>query len=169
MYKMRYFIILFLALAPVSATWAEPLNVGSTAPDWSLKTKEGETINYYQDSENKVSIILFWATWCPYCATLMPHLEVVFRKYRNKGLKFYAVDIFEDGKLNPVEYFAGKEFSYTLLLDGDGVASDYGVKGTPGLFVIDKDKKIIYKRPGGVSDVLVKQNVDLKVKQALAK
>lgn len=166
---MRYFIILFLALAPLSTAWPEPLNAGSTAPDWSLKTKAGETIDYYQVSDNKVSIILFWATWCPYCATLMPHLEVVFRKYKNKGLKFYAIDIYEDGKLNPVEYFEGKEFTYTLLLDGDEVANEYGVKGTPGLYVAGKDKKIIYKRPGGVSDVLVTQHVDLKVKQALAK
>ena len=166
---MRFLIILFLALTPLSAAWSEPVNIGSIAPDWSLKTKEGETLSYYEDSDNKVSVILFWATWCPYCATLMPHLEVVYRKYRSKGLKFYAIDIFEDGKLNPVEYFDSREFSYTLLLDGDEVANTYGVKGTPGLFVVDKDKKIIYKRPGGVSDVLVKQNVDLKVKQAIAR
>src|SRR5690606_39321373 len=118
---MRFLIILFLVFTPLSAAWSEPLNVGSTAPDWSLKTKEGETLSYYEDSDNKVSIILFWATWCPYCATLMPHLEVVYRKYRSKGLKFYAIDIFEDGKLNPVEYFDDREFSYTLLLDGDEV------------------------------------------------
>jgi len=166
---MRYLIILFLVFTPLSAIRAEPLNVGSMAPDWSLKNREGETINYYQDSDNKVSIILFWATWCPYCATLMPHLEVVFRKSKNKGLKFYAIDTFEDGKLDPVEYFTGKEFTYTLLLDGDEVANEFSVQGTPGLFVVGKDKKIIYKRPGGISDVLVKQNVDLKVKQALAK
>jgi thiol-disulfide isomerase/thioredoxin len=166
---MRYFIILFLAFIPLSSAWSEPLSVGSTAPDWSLKAKGGETIDYYQDSDNKVSVILFWATWCPYCATLMPHLEVIFRKYRNKGLKFYAIDIYEDGKLNPVEYFESREFTYTLLLEGDEIANQYGVKGTPGLYVVDKDKKIIYKRPGGVSDVLVKQNVDLRVKQALAK
>ncbi|MEE9551621.1 MAG: TlpA disulfide reductase family protein, partial [Gammaproteobacteria bacterium] len=103
-----------------------------------------------------------------YCASLMPHLEVVYRKYRNKGLKFYAIDIYEDGKIDPVELFERKEFSYTLLLQGDLVAEDYGVRGTPGLFVVDKDKKIIYKRPGSDSDVLVKQNVDLKIKHAIA-
>jgi thioredoxin-related protein len=68
-----------------------------------------------------------------------------------------------------VEYFDSREFSYTLLLDGDEVAKTYGVKGTPGLLVVGKDKKVIYKRPGGISDVLVKQNVDLKVKQAIAR
>jgi thiol-disulfide isomerase/thioredoxin len=99
----------------------------------------------------------------------MPHLDAVYRKYRNKGVKFYAIDVYEDGKVDPVTYFNSKEFGYTLLLDGDDVASQYGAKGTPGVYVIDKNKKVIYKRPGGITDVLVKQNVDLRIKQALAR
>lgn len=166
---MRYFKIIILTLLPLAPAWSQPLNAGSTAPAWTLQTGEDETIDYYQDSDNKVSVVLFWATWCPYCATLMPHLEVIYRKYKNKGLKFYAIDIHEDGKLDPVEYFTNREYSYTLLLDGDLVAEDYGVKGTPGVYVVDKNKKIIYKRPAGVSDVMVKQNVDLKIKQAITK
>ncbi len=72
----------------------------------------------------------------------MPHLEVVYRKYRNKGLKFYTVDIFEDGDIEPVGYFEKQGYTYTLLLLGDLVAKEYGVKGTPGLFVVDKNKKV---------------------------
>jgi len=166
---MRYLLIVIFSLLALAPAWSQPLNVGSTAPNWSLQTGGGETIDYYQDSENKVSVVLFWATWCPYCATLMPHLEVIYRKYKNNGLKFYAIDIHEDGKLDPAEYFAGKEYTYMLLLEGDLIAEDYGVKGTPGLYVVDKDKKIIYKRPAGVSDALVNQNVDLKIKQAISR
>ena len=163
----RYLIILVLSLLPYTLVQSQPLNQGATAPDWTLQNKEGEEINYYQDSDGKVSVILFWASWCPYCASLMPHLEVIYRKYRSKGLKFYAIDIFEDGKIDPVKLFEDKQFTYTMIMEGDEVAQTYGVKGTPGLYVMDKEKKIIYKRPGGVSDVLVKQNVDLKIKQAL--
>jgi len=166
---MHYLFILLLSLMPLSAAWSEPVIVGSTAPDWTLNNKDGKPVEYYKDSENNVSVILFWATWCPYCATLMPHLEVIYRKYRNKGVKVYAVDIFEDGKINPIEHFAAKEYTYTLLLEGDEVAKQYTVKGTPGLFVIDKDKKVIYRKPAGVSDVLVSQNIDLKLKQATSK
>ena len=166
---MRYFTILLLFLFPFASAFSEPLNIGSTAPNWSLQTKENETIDYYQDSDKQVSAILFWSTSCPYCATLMPHLEIVYRNYRNKGLKFYAISIRENGKINPVEYFETGEYTYTLLLNGDKVAEQFSVKNMPGLYVIDKDKKIIYKRPGGVSDVLVKQNVDLAIKQAIAK
>lgn len=170
---MRNILILLFSLlsfiVSFSPVYAAPLTIGGTANDWELETNGGDSLQYYTDSEDKVSVIIFWATWCPYCATLMPHLEDVYRKYRNKGVKFYAIDIYEDGKIDPISYFEKKGFSYTMLLDGDEVASQYGVKGTPAVYVIDKEKKVVYKRPGGVSDVLVKQNVDLRIKQALAK
>ena len=165
---MRYLLIVLLTAFALTSS-AAPLKFGETAPDWQLQDQEGNTIDYHKDSEGKVSVVLFWATWCPYCATLMPHLEVVYRKYRNKGLKFYAISTFEDGKLDPVEFFDTKGYTYKLLLNGDAVADEWGVKGTPGLYVMDKDKKVIYKKPTGVSDILVKQNMDLKIKQAIAR
>lgn len=162
--------LLFLFLLSISLVHAEPpLNVGGTAPDWTLQTNQSESLEYYKDSEDKVSVIIFWATWCPYCATLMPQMEVVYRKFRSKGVKFYAIDIYEDGKIDPVKYFEDRKFTYTMLMDGDELAKEFGVNGTPAVYVIGKDKKIVYKRPAGVSDVMVKQNVSLRIKQALAK
>lgn len=167
---MRTFLVsLLLFIVPVFSLHSAPLKFGGTAENWSLENKAGETIDYYEDSEGKVSVILFWATWCPYCKTLMPHLDVINRKYRNKGLKFYAINFKEDGKIDPIKYFEGRKYTYTQLLNGDEIAELYGVKGTPAVYVIGKDKKVVYKRPSGVSDVLVKQNVDLRVRQALAK
>ncbi len=168
--KVTIMRILLLFMLSISIVYAEPpLTIGGTAPNWSLQTNLSESLDYYQDSEDKVSVVIFWATWCPYCATLMPHLEVIYRKYRNKKVKFYAIDIYEDGKINPSEYFESKGFTYTMLLEGDEVASQFGIKGTPSVYVIGKDKKVVYKRPAGVSDVMVKQNVDLRIRQALAK
>lgn len=165
----KIMLSVFFLILPICFSQAAPLKFGATAENWSLENNKGDVVDYYKDSEDKVSVILFWATWCPYCKTLMPHLDVLNRKYRNKGLKFYAINFKEDGEINPVEYFEGRKFTYTQLLNGDEVAASYGVKSTPAVYVIDKDKKVIYKRPSGVSDVLVKQNVDLKIRQALSK
>ncbi len=165
---MRHLLLLLLSISLVHADEL-PLNIGGTAANWTLQTSKSESLDYYQDSEDKVSVIIFWASWCPYCATLMPHMEVIYRKYRNKGVKFYAVDIYEDGKIDPVSYFENKGFTYTMLLDGDELAKQYGVKGTPAVYVVDKEKKVVYKRPAGVTDVMVKQNVDLRIRLALAK
>ena len=166
---MKQILLLILGFYLATGYAAEPPpGSGDTVPDWSLTTGEGERLNYYEDSEGKVSVIIFWATSCIYCHSLMPQLDIVYRKYRSKGVNFYAIDVPEEGKIDPVEYFEAKQLSYTLLLDGDEVAEQFGVKRKPAVFVVDKERKIIYKRPTGGSDVMVKQNVDLRIKQALA-
>lgn len=171
---MRILFLLLSALFTFNLAAAEPsseppLNVGSTVPDWTLEDSQGNTVNYQEDSDGKASLIMFWATTCRYCNSLLPHLEVIYRKYRSKGLRFYAINAFENGDTDPVDFFEKNEYSFTMLRDGDSVAEQFGLKGPPGLYVVGKDKKITYKRPAGVSDVLVIQNVDLKVKQAIAR
>lgn len=170
---MRLFLILMFSVSLVytevyAEAYAEPsLSVGDTATNWDLQTGKSESLDYYQDSEEKVSVILFWATWCPYCTKLMPHLQEVYKKHKDEGLRFYAVNIFEDGDIDPIHYFEKKGFTYTLLLTGDLVAEDYGVKGTPGLFVVDKNKNIIYIRKSGAKDSLVKEEISFLIEQAL--
>jgi thiol-disulfide isomerase/thioredoxin len=40
-----------------------------------------------KDLKNKVTIINFWATWCPPCRTEMPGFESLSRKYKEQGLE----------------------------------------------------------------------------------
>jgi len=42
-----------------------------------------------------------------------------------------------------------RKLGFTLVRDGDPVAALYGVKGTPGLFLVDAQGEIVYKRSGG--------------------
>ncbi len=156
---MRRLLILLFSFFVFTSVQGESLSLGDTAPDWNLPTAADEDIEYYTDSNDQVSMVLFWATWCPYCARLMPHLQDVYQQYHDKGLRFYAIDIFEDGEIDPVNYFAQHGYTYTLLLNGDLVAEDYGVKGTPALFVVDKNKKIIYSRKSGANEEQVKLDV----------
>ena len=150
------FLITFYCFSPV---YAMSLGFGDVAPNWTLPTDDNEALEYYPDSEGKVSVILFWATWCPYCAKLMPHLQKVYDKYRDKGLRLYAVDVFEDDNTDPIQYYTEKGYTFNLLLYGDSVAELYGVEGTPGLFVVNKNKKIIYLRKSGAGDEEVEQDL----------
>ncbi len=159
--------LLFMGLIFTTNPRAATLGVGDIAPDWTLSTPAGETVNYYNDSEERVSVILFWATWCPYCRSLMPHLKILHELYRSKQVEFYALNFREDS--DPVAYFEQNKFRFKLMLTADLVAEDYGVKGTPWLLVIDKNKKVIYKRPAGITDIIVSQNVKYAIKKALTK
>jgi len=127
------------------------------ARDWTLSDAAGTSLNYYADSNDSASVILFWATWCPFCRSLMPHLQQVADEFEDRTVKFYALNVWEDG--DPDKYFQEKEFTFQLLLLADLVAEDYGVLGTPGLMVMDKSHRIVYKRQSGENDIDVKAAV----------
>lgn len=149
--RLRHAIVGVIAFLACSVCLAgKPLHVGETAPNWILPNSQGQHVSFYQDSESKPAVILFWATWCPYCAALMPKLHELQQELANDDVAFYALNVWEEG--DAVGYMAKHEYQFTLLLNADTVAKHYRVKGTPGLMVVDKDKVIRYIRTKGTSE-----------------
>jgi thiol-disulfide isomerase/thioredoxin len=109
------------------------------APDWTLDTADGRPVNLQQEVREQTTIIFFWATWCPYCKALMPHLQSIRLEYGD-DVEIIAISIKEDG--DPVAFVANAGYDFTLLPEGDDVAELYGVTGTPGVFIVDQDRTI---------------------------
>jgi thiol-disulfide isomerase/thioredoxin len=125
------------------------LKVGSKAPDWSLKTPGGETISFYSDAADRPALILFWATWCPPCIELMPELSRLQASATTASMKFYALNVHENG--DPVEYLRQNGYQFELLLDAEEVERSYGTFGTPRVFLVDPAKTVRYVRRPGTS------------------
>jgi len=157
-----YLFTMLLVLAPYAAN-AEPLNVGDTAPDWTLTKTDGSDMSFYKEAGDKPVVLLFWATWCPYCRALMPELESLKQELDNQ-YRFYALNIFEDS--DPVAHMRENNYSFTLLPEADPVAKAYGVKGTPGVIVVSGDKKVLYTRKSGSKPVDVRAAVAAALKVA---
>jgi len=154
-------LLMFLLL--VSAAGACPaIEVGDTAPDWELARPDGSASRFHLESSGSVSVVLFWATWCPYCRTLMPHLQKVAEDFRQRGVRFYALSVWEDGDV--VDHMARHGFTFDLLLAAETAARDWGVKGTPGLFVVGPDGRVLYRRNSGDDDL----DVEFAVREILA-
>lgn len=133
------------------------VNVGETAQDWTLQTPAGESVVFYETSGDKPSVLLFWATWCPYCQKLMPVLADLQATLPPGTANFYALNVFEDG--DPVAFFADHGYEFELLLKADEIAEKYGVVATPGIVVVDVDNTVIYSRlgtgsPGAIAEDL---------------
>ncbi|HZP66954.1 MAG TPA: TlpA disulfide reductase family protein [Rudaea sp.] len=122
-------------------------NAADRAIPWQGKGAHGEAIRFDPAQMKRPAILLFWATWCPYCEALMPYVQHVADAAGKGKLDVYAIDIKEDG--DPVATLAARKLSFTLVRDGDPIADLYGVKGTPGLFLVDAKGNIVYKRAGG--------------------
>ena len=63
------------------------VDVGETAQDWTLKTPDGDSVVFYEVSDDQPSVLIFWATWCGYCQKLMPQARSRFRRFRRIFIK----------------------------------------------------------------------------------
>lgn len=89
--------------------------------------------------QQEATVLFFWATWCPYCKALMPHLQSMRLEYGDR-VEILAINIKEDGE--PVEFIESAGYDFRLLLDGDPVADAYRIAGTPGVIVVDRERVV---------------------------
>lgn len=109
------------------------------APDWALTSSEQESVRLSAAVQQQPVILFFWATWCPYCKALMPHLQSIHEEYGD-SIKILAINIRDDA--DPVAFMQRTGYDLTVLLDGDEVAELYEIWGTPGVIVVDGQRNI---------------------------
>ena len=137
----QYALLTAWLLAAASAVHAQT-NQDWQPPGFALPQADGAEFRYPEDLAGP-TIILFWATWCPYCKALMPHLQSILDEYPGK-LQVLALTIRDDG--DPAATLAEYGFDFTLLPTADAVAEAWGVKGTPGLFLADANGRVVFDR-----------------------
>jgi thiol-disulfide isomerase/thioredoxin len=119
--------------------------VGDSQMDWQPPTfeiadTEGQLLHYPEDLSGP-TIVLFWASWCPYCKALMPHLQSIVDEYAGE-IEVLALNFRDDE--DPRSYVSERGYDFHLFLQGDPVAELWGVKGTPGLFLVDETGRVIF-------------------------
>jgi thiol-disulfide isomerase/thioredoxin len=128
---------------------AEPaLNI--PAPDFTLLDPDGNA-HTLSDYLGKIVILDFWATWCGPCLMVMPDIQAVHEKHKDKGVVVIGVNAWENG--DPKALMDARGWNYLLLLGGDQVAADYQVSGIPTMVVIDTNGMIVQRKVGAGGDV----------------
>jgi len=119
--------------------------VGVTPPKFTLLDLKGDKIAMPEDFSGKVVVIRFWIDSCKSCEKEMPEIDLIYNKYKDKGLVVLAINVGQSK--NAAEAFATKlHISYPVLLDTDSSTTEqYGVKAVPFTFVVDR-KGVITKR-----------------------
>lgn len=142
-------IVVALALTAMvnTAATADRLDEGDTAPAWSgVDLITGDTVEFPAVLDDRPALILFWATWCPYCKAFMPYAEGIQADYADRGLQVVTFNHKERGAGDPAAYAKSLGFPMIAIADADGIGDQYDVDFIPGLMVVDGNAKIVYRR-----------------------
>lgn len=120
----------------------------------------GKTIDFKNIfSKNKVTILLNWATWCPFSKELMPNLKRMYDKYHSKGLEIIAAyNADEEGKDQGKPLKEGiLERNYDKWYNFDiwnlsGTEWNMWCSGTPSAILVDNKGMTIASSKVNVSD-----------------
>lgn len=113
--------------------------VSQQAPDFSLKTLDGEEIRL-QDYRGQVVLINFWTSWCPPCKEEMPVIQAAYEKYHPQGFSVLSVNMLVKDKRSDLQQFLiDQPLNFPVLLDEDGAVSNqsYYVNSIPTSFFLD--------------------------------
>jgi thiol-disulfide isomerase/thioredoxin len=135
--------VLALSLAgPLAA-----VDQGDVAPPWQARDFAGQPVSFPAVAQGKPAVVVFWATWCPYCKAFMPYLKNIQADYARHGVKVVVINAKEDGRGDPAAYVQGLGFTPIAIAEGDEIAKAYGIQYIPGLLIVDGKGAVAYRRP----------------------
>ena len=120
-------------------------SIGSLAENISGKTIFDEDFSLY-DIDNKYTIVYFWSYTCDHCRQNIKDLK----SFLDENPNFSLVAVSVKGELKKIKNIVKKNkikaYFYHDGLEWDcPYVDDYAVTATPSFYLLDKDKKIVYK------------------------
>lgn len=121
------------------------------APDITLQLFDGQTFRL-AEQRGRVVVVNYWASWCPPCREEARTLEAVSRAYRDRGVVFVGVNVW-DAEGDARAFL--REFGVTYPNGPDptgGILIDYGVTGIPETYFIDRQGMLVRRWIGPLTD-----------------
>lgn len=127
------------------------LELGSTAPDFTLPSTDGGLVSFIDVKGTTATVVLFICNHCPYVIHIAPTLAIMARDYMARGIGFaainsndiaaYPMDDFDHMKLE--KQHRGYPFHY-MLDETQEVAKAYSAACTPDIYLFNAQDKLVY-------------------------
>ena len=125
--------------------------VGKPVPDFTATDLNGNPISL-QEYRGKVILLDFWAVWCGPCIAEMPNVKRVYERYKDEGFDIIGISLDTDGK-RLHNYLKENDIVWRQVFSGKGwqspVSQQYGIRGIPAPWLIDRDGTLITKQARG--------------------
>lgn len=153
--------VVLLSINTSFAADVKTLDIGSPAPDFSLKGIDGKMYSLKSFADAKILAIVFTCNHCPTAQAYEDRIKSLASDYKTKGVTLVAVspnypaavaldemgytdmgDSYEELKLRAKQ----KQFNFPYLYDGETekMSRAYGPQATPHIFIFDRQRKLQY-------------------------
>ena len=128
---------------PVAPAYGLIKRPARPAPDLALTDAQGKA-HTLADRHGRITLVNFWATWCPPCVHEIPSMNRLAASYDPKEFAIISVNFKEDH--DHVRAFMNKvAVDFPVLMDVDGAASArWRVFAFPSSFILDRQGRIRY-------------------------
>ena len=122
--------------------------------------------SYLKNSNHRLTIINFWATWCPPCIEELPSLNRLAIMFEEKGIDILAISM-DRGDEKKLSNFLKQKGGDKLKFFQDknwSAGKSLPIKGLPVTLIVKNNKietKIIYKHEGPLvwDSLAIKNNI----------
>lgn len=130
------------------------IKVGATAPGAPVETLDGKSTDLGTMLAGKVTVMEFWATWCPNCKQLEPTISAAHAKYKDR-VQFLAVAVSLNQSVERVKAYQQRyKLPFTFVYDRRGDASEaYDAPATSYIVIVNAAGKVTYTGVGGRQDL----------------
>ncbi len=138
------------ACATTGGATPESSSSAANATDFTLRDVDGRDVRL-SDFSGKVVLLDFWATWCQPCEAEIPHLQALYKTYKDKGFVVLGISMDGPESVALVGPFVHKySLEYPVLLDEETkVTGTFNPKrAAPLTVLIDGDGRIVRTRAG---------------------
>ena len=131
------------AEAPMAPSYGLIEREPRPAPEYALVDARGDH-HELADSLGRVTLVNFWATWCPPCVHEIPSMNRLAAAYDEREFAIVSVNFREEPE-HILAFMREVAVDFPVLMDEGGrVSAQWGVFAFPSSFILDRQGRIRY-------------------------
>jgi len=144
---LKLFLLVIFSLPVFSQGESEGIRKG---PNFKVENLDGQIIELSNEVGEGPILLSFWATWCKPCIEELAEYKKIYKDYKDKGFKMFAISTDDERTVAKVKPFVkSKGFDFPVLLDTNSdISRLYYAQSVPYSVILDKQGMIIYSHLG---------------------